>query len=82
MGTVLLVGVRRVLWAEAALFALEGCGYLDATDATVLREGYVFLRKLSRGCGCSTARARSSSRMERLACLRSRVAWVCATSLG
>jgi len=31
---------------EAALSALEGCGYLDPSLATLLREGYAFLRRL------------------------------------
>jgi [glutamine synthetase] adenylyltransferase / [glutamine synthetase]-adenylyl-L-tyrosine phosphorylase len=31
---------------ESALAALEGCGYIDASVATPLREGYAFLRKL------------------------------------
>jgi glutamate-ammonia-ligase adenylyltransferase len=31
---------------EAALSALEGCGYLDPALATPLREGYAFLRRL------------------------------------
>ena len=36
----------RTTETEAALAALEGCGYLDAPLAAPLREGYRFLRRL------------------------------------
>jgi glutamate-ammonia-ligase adenylyltransferase len=38
----------RTTETEAALSALETHGYLDATDAEVLREGWHFLRRLER----------------------------------
>jgi [glutamine synthetase] adenylyltransferase / [glutamine synthetase]-adenylyl-L-tyrosine phosphorylase len=38
----------RTTETEAALSALEACGYLDATDAEVLRDGWLFLRQLER----------------------------------
>jgi glutamate-ammonia-ligase adenylyltransferase len=36
----------RTTDTETALAALEACGYLDASRATALREGYRFLRRL------------------------------------
>jgi glutamate-ammonia-ligase adenylyltransferase len=36
----------RTTDTESALSALETCGYLDASTAAVLREGYAFLRRL------------------------------------
>jgi [glutamine synthetase] adenylyltransferase / [glutamine synthetase]-adenylyl-L-tyrosine phosphorylase len=46
-------GDRRVRTpdTEGALSALEACGYLDASLATPLREGYAFLRMLGQRLG-------------------------------
>src|SRR5207253_7052348 len=36
----------RTTDTETALGALEACGYLDASTASVMREGYAMLRRL------------------------------------